>query len=116
MPKTYRYSTLDDVLQALNEERSISREDVRPSLLGTTIHIGLSGIGAGYMPDSYTYCRSRRALVDAHCDTARMYDDYAERVPAGFRRSLMAGCGAWSRDGRTYFEVDTITISEVIRG
>jgi hypothetical protein len=118
MPKAYKHATLDSVIEALNQGEQPDLADIRPSIHGATIHVGFHGIGGGYMPDdsSRIYARNRRAIVDSHCDTARMFDDYASRVPAGFRADLMRGCGAWSRDGRTYFELDTMSVSGAARG
>lgn len=117
MPKTYRYATLDSVIDALNQGESVDLSDVRPSLHSTRVWFGFHGIGGGYMPEpeSFIHARNKRAIVDAHCDTARMFDDYASRVPAGFRSDLMAGGGAWSRDGRTYFEIDSDPLASRVR-
>lgn len=115
MPKSYRYATLDSVIDALNQGAHISLADIRPSLHAAWIHVGYHGMGGGYMPDegSHFYARSRRAIVDSHCDTVRDFDE-SERAPSGFRASLMAGCGAYSRDGRTYFETDSVTVREAV--
>lgn len=115
MPKTYRYATLDDAIDALNQGANISRADVRPSLLSAWVHVGYYGMGGGYLPDdsSYYYARSRRAIVDSHCDTVRDFDE-SNRAPAGFRASLMSGCPAYSRDGQTCFEIHCTTLGELI--
>lgn len=115
MPKTYRYTSLDDVMDALNHGACISRADIRPSLLSARVHVGYYGMGGGYLPDdsSYYYARSRRAVVDSHCDTVRDFDE-SDRAPAGFRASLMRGESAYSRDGRTCFETDCVTLGELI--
>jgi hypothetical protein len=115
MPKTYRYATLDDVIDALNQGARVSRADVRPSLLSSRVHVGFYGMGGGYLPDdsSHCYARSRRAIVDSHCDTVRYFDE-ADRAPAGFRASLMRGESAYSRDGSTCFELDCVTLGELI--
>jgi hypothetical protein len=117
MPKTYRYATLDDVIDALNQGESIALNDVRPSLRASWIHVGYHGIGSGYLPDtdSHVYARNRRAIVDSHCDTCRMFDD-SSRVPAGFRATLMRGGSARSADGRTLFEVDCVTVRDAVGG
>jgi len=117
MPKAYKFATLDSVIEALNQGARISAEDIRPSLRGTWIHVGYYGMGGGYMPDSdsHFYARSRRAIVDSHCDTVRDFDE-SDRAPAGFRASLMAGGSAYSRDGRTCFETDSITVNDAIGG
>lgn len=116
MPKTYDFSTLAKVLDALNDGRRISLDEVRPSLHGARLHVGMTGCGAGYMPDpdSHFYARNLRAVVDSHCDSCR-YADESGRAPNGFRRSLLAGCGAYSRDGRTFYEVSTVTVSDAVR-
>lgn len=113
MPKTYRFATLDSVIESLNQGSHIALDDVRPSLRSAWIHVGYRGMGGVYLPDSDVYARNRRAVVDAHCDTARMFDDYAARVPAGFRAALMRGESARSRDGRTLFVVDCVTVRDV---
>jgi hypothetical protein len=116
MPKVYEYATLDSVIDALNQGESIALEDIRPSLRGATVHVGYHGMGGGYMPDygSHFYARNRRAIVDAHCETVCRFDE-SNRAPNGFRRSLMAGISARSRDGRTCFEVDVLSVSDAIR-
>lgn len=115
MPKTYRYATLDSILEALNQGSCVALEDVRPSIRGAWIHVGYHGLGSGYMPnpDSHFYARSRRAIVDSHCDTCRMFDE-SGRVPNGFRTTLLRGGAAYSKDGRTCFEVDSLTVSDAI--
>lgn len=114
MPKAYRFATLDAVVDALNQGESIVLEDVRPSLRDSWIHVGCHGMGGGYLPDydSHVYARNRRAIVDSHCDTCRMFDD-SLRVPAGFRATLLRGGSARSADGRTLFEVDCVTVRDV---
>lgn len=114
MPKAYEVATLDEALERLNDGRTLRVEDVRPSLRNAWIHVGYHGMGSGYLPDSdsHFYARSRRAIVDAHCDTCRDFDDSA-RVPDNFRRDLMRGCAAYSRDGRTCFELDCVTLREL---
>lgn len=111
MPKEYKLATLDSVLDALNEGRVIHVADVRPSIRDAWIHQGWHGMGGGYMPEdsSRFYARSRRAIVDAHCDTVRDFDE-SDRAPSGFRRTLMRGGAAYSRDGRTCFEVNCDTL------
>lgn len=115
MPKAYRFATLDSVLDALNQGSRVALEDVRPSLRSARIHVGYHGLGSGYMPnpDSHFYARNRRAIVDSHCDTCRMFDE-SGRAPNGFRRALLAGYSTYSRDGRVCFEIDSVTVAEVI--
>ena len=115
MPKTYRFATLDSVLDALNQGLRVALEDVRPSLRSAWIHVGYHGLGSGYLPDSdsHFYARSRRAIVDSHCDTCRMFDE-SGRVPNGFRAALLRGGAAYSRDGRTCFETDSITVTDAV--
>jgi hypothetical protein len=114
MPKSYRFATLDSAIEALNQGEPISLSDVRPSIRTAWIHVGYHGLGGGYLPDdsSHVYARSRRAIVDAHCDTVRSFDE-SDRAPSGFRRDLMRGAAAYSRDGRTCFEVDCLTLREL---
>lgn len=112
MPKVYEIATLDDAIERLNDGRAIALSDVRPSLRSAWIHVGYQGMGGGYMPDSHIYARSRRAVVDAHCDSVRSFEE-SGRAPDGFRRALMSGAAAYSRDGRTCFETDCVTLREL---
>jgi hypothetical protein len=114
MPKVYEAATLDAALERLNDGRTLSIADVRPSIRDAWVHVGYYGMGGGYLPEdsSHYYARSRRAVVESHCDTVRSFED-AARAPNGFRRTLMRGGAAWSRDGRTCFEVDCVTLREL---
>jgi hypothetical protein len=116
MPKTYEYATLDSVVEALNQGERIDSSDVRPSLRSAMVHVGYYGMRGCYMPEesSHFYARNRREIVEAHCETCRHFDD-SERVPQGFRASLMRGGSAYTRDGRTSFEVDVVTVSDLLR-
>jgi hypothetical protein len=44
-----------------------------------------------------------------------MEDDYAGRVPAGFRRDLMQYHSAYSRDGNTVYEIALMSVREFAR-
>lgn len=114
MPKVYEVATLDEALARLNDGRSVRLDDVRPSLRNAWIHQGWHGMGGGYMPDdsSRHYARSRRAIVDSHCETVCDFEE-SGRAPDGFRRTLMRGGAAYSRDGRTCFETDCVTLREL---
>lgn len=116
MPKIYEFATLDSVVDALNDGRRIALDDVRPSLRDSWIHVGYRGM-PGYMPEdgSHFYATSRRRIVDAHCESV-CQEDESDRAPNGFRRSLLAGGSGYSRDGRTVYETDSITIREAIGG
>lgn len=116
MPKEYKFTRLDDVLEALNDDRHIKRADVRPSLLDATLWQSMVSLSGGYMPHNRSYSRRKRHAVDAACESARWANPedgcQADRAPRGMRASLMGGYSFRYR-GDTY-EVVRMTVDEVV--
>jgi hypothetical protein len=53
------YDNLDDVIQALNEEKVVRRDDVAPELLGQPVWVGMVSLEGGYLPHAYAYSAKR---------------------------------------------------------
>lgn len=95
--------TLDDVIQALNDERVIKPHQVHPSTMRAKIWQGMVSLSGGYMPHAYSYARTARDAADG------ISYDLPKRLQGTLRRQHIVWHG-----GNTY-EVSESWVSDLIR-
>jgi hypothetical protein len=59
----YEYASLEELLQALNDEISVRTDEIAPALLGKPVWIGLVSLAGGYVPHAYVYAARRADAV-----------------------------------------------------
>ncbi len=101
--------TVREVLERTNDERPISREDVRPSALAASVWQGMVSL-PGCLPHSACVTRSRRDALAFLRDYAREEEG---RLPRDFSREF-AGRGEGCHYGKRYaYELVSMTVAEL---
>lgn len=105
----YKYNTLADVLDAINDDRCLDRSDVRPSVLSAKVWQAIVSF-PGCLGDSHAIARSKE---DALASVEYWLDDSenSKEFSAHYVRSQLRKSGiCYLRDGRV-ITLDTNTIS-----
>lgn len=98
--------TFDDVMEALNNERPISSEQIQARVLRRKVYVARWQL-VGCMPDWSTVCTTRADAIDSACDQPG--DEYRR----GMRAALSRG-EAWATDnGHGYYLVERVTVSDL---
>lgn len=97
--------TYDDVIDAINDERTIKRDDVLLSALTRTVWMSRNGL-PGYMPNSQGVNRTKRDAIESCVFIA------GDDAPRGFASRLRKYETARDESGESYW-VERMTIADL---